>query len=424
MVTIHEKTAQTFNTLGLGALLPALCIVKEELNGAYELELEHPYDEYGKWQRIERSRILYASTPKGMQPFRIYNVRPSMESITVNARHLFYDLLDNHCDTVYYNGTAAAALNRLKNSFAYSMPFTFDTDVTETGKLQMEQTNPVEMLLSEDENQSSFTKGFACEILRDHFNVSLLQSIGANRDVTIRYGKNLIGLEVTEDESEVKTRIVCNGKNGTVTVNSEHISDYVYPKIYILEDTGRTTAELRYEAQTLFDGGADLPKVNIKVEFLPLSKTEEYKEYAALEEVFLGDTVTVVNERMNFRKQAKVISYEWNCLLERYDKVELGDFMPTLASSVTLGVNSGKAAGTEADYVLSLISGGITIIDDTLYVCVDGTDYTTADRLFVFNAEGLQHLKRDAETGEEIWTTLIDPDGNFILPEEEMEETT
>ena len=143
-----------------------------------------------------------------------------------------------------------------------------------------------------------------------------------------------------------------------------------------------------------------------------------------LEEVFLGDTVTVVNTRMNFRKQAKVVSYEWDALLEQYNKVELGDFMPTLAASVTLGVNSGKAAGTEADYVLSLISGGITIIEDTLYVCVDGTDYTVADRLFAFNAEGLRHFKRDAETGEETWTTLIDTDGNFILPETEEEETT
>ena len=39
MITIHEKTAQTFETLGLGALVPNSCIVTEELNGAYELEL-------------------------------------------------------------------------------------------------------------------------------------------------------------------------------------------------------------------------------------------------------------------------------------------------------------------------------------------------------------------------------------------------
>ena len=89
MITIHEKTAKTFDTFGLGALVPGSCIVTEELNGAYELELKHPYDEGGKWKRIERGRILYASTPRGMQPFRIYYVKPSMQEIAVNARHIF-----------------------------------------------------------------------------------------------------------------------------------------------------------------------------------------------------------------------------------------------------------------------------------------------------------------------------------------------
>ena len=76
MITIHEKTAKTFDTFGLGALVPSHCVVEEELNGAYELELKHPYDDGGKWKRIERGRILYASTPRGMQPFRIYYVKP------------------------------------------------------------------------------------------------------------------------------------------------------------------------------------------------------------------------------------------------------------------------------------------------------------------------------------------------------------
>ena len=95
MVTIHEKNSITFDTLGLGALLPSLCTVKEELNGLYELEMEHPYDQWGKWEDIENGRILCVSTLRGKQAFRIYNIKPTMESITVNARHIFYDLLDN-----------------------------------------------------------------------------------------------------------------------------------------------------------------------------------------------------------------------------------------------------------------------------------------------------------------------------------------
>lgn len=359
MITIHEKTAKTFDTLGLGALLPASCIVTEELNGSYELELEHPYDEGGKWQRIEQGRILYASTPRGRQPFRIYHIRPDMMSITVNARHIFYDLLDNQCEPISYTGTAAGALAAIQGAFAYAMPFSFDTDISGTGTLKTERMNPIQALLSEDDDTTGFVQGFGGELLRDGFCVSLKAAMGQDRDMAIRYGKNLIGLEVTEDYSEVRTRIIAHRprmvvKEGekfiilpdlTVTADSAYIADYPYPKIYWTEYNEAMTEEsLRQKAQAVLDEGIDIPSVNIKVDFIPLAKTVEYGEYAMLEEVQLGDIVTVINHRMGFSKRARVISYEWDCLLEQYNEVELGDFMPTLASSVTSGVRSGSLA--------------------------------------------------------------------------------
>lgn len=348
MITIHEKTAKTFDTFGLGALVPSHCVVEEELNGAYELELKHPYDDGGKWKRIERGRILYASTPRGMQPFRIYYVKPSMKEISVNARHIFYDLLDNQCEPISHSGTAGAALTALQAAFAYPMPFSFDTDISLTGTLTTGRMNPVQALLSDDDETTSFIKGYGGELLRDGFRVSVKVALGQDRGVSIRYGKNLVGLEVTEDESEVKTRIVCYGKNGSATLESPHLGDYIYPKIYTLEDENKTLSEVQEEAQALLDGGCDIPSINIKVDFVALEKTVEYREYAVLEEVFLGDMVTVINTRMDFQKQAKVISYEWDCLLEQYNDVELGDFIPTLAAAVTSGVKSGSLASSAA----------------------------------------------------------------------------
>lgn len=348
MITIHEKTAQTFDTFGLGALVPSHCVVEEELNGAYELELKHPYDDGGKWKRIERGRILYASTPRGMQPFRIYYVKPSMKEIAVNARHIFYDLLDNQCEPIRHSGTATAALAALQAAFAYPMPFSFDTDISLTGTLTTGRMNPVQVLLSDDDEATSFVKGYGGELLRDGFRVSVKAALGQDRGVSIRYGKNLVGLAVTEDESEVKTRIICYGKNGSVTLDSPHLGDYIYPKIHTLTEENKDISEVQAEAQALLDGGCDIPSINIKVDFVALEKTVEYREYAVLEEVFLGDMVTVTNTKMGFRKQAKVISYEWDCLLEQYNEVELGDFIPTLAASVTSGVKSGSLASSAA----------------------------------------------------------------------------
>lgn len=348
MITIHEKTAKTFDTFGLGALVPSHCVVEEELNGAYELELKHPYDDGGKWKRIERGRILCASTPRGMQPFRIYYVKPTMKEIAVNARHIFYDLLDNQCEPISHSGTATAALAAMQTAFAYPMPFSFDTDISLTGTLATGRMNPVQALLSDDDEVTSFVKGYGGELLRDGFRVSVKAALGQDRGVSIRYGKNLVGLEVTEDESNVKTRIVCYGKNGSVTLDSPHLGDYIYPKIYTLEDENKTLSEVQAEGQKLLDEGCDIPSINIKVDFVALEKTVEYREYAVLEEVFLGDMVTVINTKMGFRKRAKVISYEWDCLLEQYNDVELGDFIPTLAASVTSGVKSGSLASSAA----------------------------------------------------------------------------
>lgn len=365
MITIHEKTAQTFETFGLGALVPNSCIVTEELNGAYELELKHPYDEGGKWQRLERGRILYASTPRGMQPFRIYYVKPTMKEIAVNARHIFYDLLDNQCEPISHSGTAGAALTALQAAFAYPMPFIFDTDISLTGTLTTGRMNPVQALLSDDEETTSFVKGYGGELLRDGFRVSVKVALGQDRGVSIRYGKNLVGLEVTEDESEVKTRIVCYGKNGSATLDSPHLDDYIYPKIHTLTEENKTLSEVQAEAQKLLDEGCDIPSINIKVDFVALEKTVEYREYAVLEEVFLGDMVTVTNTKMGFRKRAKVISYEWDCLLEQYNDVELGDFIPTLAASVTSGVKSGSLASSAAVGTAAVMAALQAHLNDT-----------------------------------------------------------
>lgn len=365
MITIHEKTAKTFDTFGLGALAPSHCVVEEELNGAYELEMKHPYDDGGKWKRIERGRILYASTPRGMQPFRIYYVKPTMKEIAVNARHIFYDLLDNQCEPISHSGTVTAALAAMQTAFAYPMPFSFDTDISLTGTLATGRMNPVQALLSDDDEVTSFVKGYGGELLRDGFRVSVKAALGQDRGVSIRYGKNLVGLEVTEDESNVKTRIVCYGKNGSATLESPHLGDYIYPKIYTLEDENKTLSEVQAEGQKLLDEGCDIPSINIKVDFVALEKTVEYREYAVLEEVFLGDMVTVINTKMGFQKQAKVISYEWDCLLEQYNEVELGDFIPTLAAAVTSGVKSGSLASSAAVGTAAVMAALQAHLNDT-----------------------------------------------------------
>lgn len=353
MIVIYDKTY----TEKEGGLSPLSCVVSEELNGTYELSLEHPYDETGKWKRIEKEKIIYANTPKGKQPFRIYNVKPDMNKITVNARHIFYDLLDNFIQSLNKTGTASAVLSSMKSALQYSTPFTFSTDITASGTVSSERKNPVEVLLESAEDALSFFNVFGGELVRDGYNVSMLLAMGEDRGYRISYGKNLVGLSITEDISSVVTRYYTLGADGLTGgyVDSERIGEYANPKIAVYENTDlKTASELKTAAQALFDAGADLPTVNITVDFVLLQNTEEYKDYAILEEVYLGDVVTVINQKMNFSKKAKVISYEYDAMLKRYNKIELGDFLPSIYSSVTTGTNAQATANNASVAVTQL----------------------------------------------------------------------
>ena len=364
MIVIYDKT----HTEKEGGLSPLTCVISEELNGSYELTMEHPYDETGKWKRIAGEKIILADTLKGKQPFRIYNVKPEMEKITVIARHIFYDLLDNFILNLNKTGTASAVLSSMNSALQYNTPFTFSTDITASGTVAGERKNPVELLLESREDAQSFVKVFGGELVRDKYNVSMLLAMGEDRGYRISYGKNLVGLSVTEDSSTVVTRYYTIGLDGVTGgyVDSARISDYANPKIAVYENTDlKTASELKAAAQAMFDAGADLPTVNIAVDFVLLQNTEEYKDYAVLEEVYLGDVVTVVNRKMNFSKKAKVISYEYDTMLKRYNKIELGDFLPSIYGSVTTGTTA-KATANSASVAVTQLATTVTGLQEQL----------------------------------------------------------
>ena len=351
MLAIYENTATDFSGIGLGVLAPSSAEVGGELNGDYEVTISHPYDINGKWQRIETGRIITANTPDGRQPFRIYYNKPTMDGIEVKARHIFYDLLDNAVTMTETTSGANLILQAIKEALKYPMPFNFSSNIEGVGTIYAKNDNPISVILGDGEDGTkSFYMTFGGEIKRDGYNVQMLTNIGTDRGVFIAYRKNLIGLEVSEDISSVATRVYPIGTDGLTLagsgyIDSPYINSYPYPKIlYLTDDSVTTQTGLQELVNNFYAGGGDLPLVNIKVSFQDLAQTAEYKDYAQLEEVKLGDTVTIINQKMGFVKKAKVISYKYDALLNRYNEIELGDFSPTISNPITKGANSGSTA--------------------------------------------------------------------------------
>ena len=88
---LYESTETAFTSQGLGSLSDAtMCVVTEERNGAYELEME--YVEGGvHFEDLKVSRIILAkpsqlATP---QPFRICKItKPLNKRVQVFAQHI------------------------------------------------------------------------------------------------------------------------------------------------------------------------------------------------------------------------------------------------------------------------------------------------------------------------------------------------
>ena len=92
---LYASTEREFATNGIGILSDAAsCVITEERNGSYELEMQYPVMGLHYASITYRSLILARSKPDGEpQPFRVYRItRPLGGLVTVYARHISYDL--------------------------------------------------------------------------------------------------------------------------------------------------------------------------------------------------------------------------------------------------------------------------------------------------------------------------------------------
>lgn len=351
MILIYASTATTFTDNGLGGLNPTSCIVKETLNGDYSLSMKHPIDAAGKWQKIAKQRIIKVTTHDGSQLFRIYSVEKNIitKSVDVEARHIFYDLLNNLIESAVIadkTGTEAGAAILAGCQFASG--FTFSTDITDAQSVTLTRVNPVQAFIGDD--PLSFVNKWGGEIRRNNKAITINSRRGADNGAKVTYRKNMVGMTVTEDTETIITRLfpICIGAGNTIIILPEKVIDSArladYPTalvgLYRIDDIPvgsddfptdtEVFAEMRLRCAAKFAEGIDIPKMSFDVDIVDLSKTEQYSTVAPILSLNLGDDVTVTHAEYGVSLKLRVVMVKWDVLLQKYQAIEIGDKLKAL----------------------------------------------------------------------------------------------
>ena len=179
------------------------------------------------------------------------------------------------------------------------------SDIQTTSSTVFEARNVLSCISGE---QGSMVQYWGGEIKREPFKLSLLRRRGRDNVGTVRYGKDLNGLKIKFDWSNIVTKVLPyadlqNSEDGTTNriygnaVMSELASNYpdIYAKhIQFTEEQGvKDLASLNRVAANYFKSinpGSDKPKISIELEIEKLTDSEEAKEFAKIRNYGLFDT--------------------------------------------------------------------------------------------------------------------------------------
>ena len=343
---LYPYNETSFDNNGIGILSDVIDDeVYEELNGQFELTVQYPVTGIHFAEIVADAYITAKPNPvSDPQPFRIYRITKPMKGIvTIYARHMAYR---NHKIVVapFTAVSAISALQGLKNNAVNACPFEFWTDKTTEAIMEVKEPKAVWTLLGGSKGSILDTYGGEYEF--DKYTIKLHNRRGADRGVSIRYGKNLTDLKQDESVANVYTGIYPYWKDseGTLMQLPEKIvkgpGTYFEDKILPVdlsekfeeqptEDQLRETAE-RY----ISSNDIGKPDISWTVEFVQLEQTEEYKGKALLERVLLGDTVSVMFPMLNVNVSARAVAARYKPTLGRYKNITLGKVKANMASTV------------------------------------------------------------------------------------------
>lgn len=368
MIQVYARGNENFDSNGDMTLLPTICELSTEINGAWELTMSHPIDKEGRWEYLEEEAVISAPTFQDEhQLFRIDKCVKTDTTVEITAYPIFFDSADDCIlmDARPTDRSGQDALDIMMEGSRYSGR----SDIATGGTAYFIRRNLMDAI--NGENEPTFVQVWGGEILYDNFTVIINERIGGDYGVEIRYGKNMDGLSYTVDMSDVATRIIPVAYNGRMMsgdapwVDSPNINKYAkkyirevkFDDVKLYEDVSGETEEnedticqtqeeldsvLKKRCEEMYDSGADVPDVTIEVNMIDLAQTDQYKDFQGLVTVALGDTVRCINSKLGIASNARVIRLTWDCITNRSAGMTLGDYEYNYFSELTSSLEAVK----------------------------------------------------------------------------------
>ena len=205
MIKVYDADERLFDHNGLKILHPNKAEVFIEDNGDYYITIESSIEDL---PYLQEGMIIRAKTRWGEQGFRLTNPEKKNTKVSVKGYHLWKDsqnyvivdsnVVDKNCND---------ALDHLNSACDVGTPFTTISDIT-----RINSTRVIRKSL--EEAISIVVEKWGGHLYRDNWVIGVKETIGADRGIVIKYGKNSTDIEVKENWDNVVTKILPVGYDG------------------------------------------------------------------------------------------------------------------------------------------------------------------------------------------------------------------
>lgn len=390
MLRLFGTTDTNYSTNGDKILIPTYQHIIKQDNGEFYLDIELPLLYIDD---IQSNRILVSNTPTGEQAFRITDIEKRKTKIKVKAYHISYDSQNYIIQDSYVVGKDGnGAINHLNDATDIPSPFTVSSDILATNSYRCVRKSLFEAW-------NDMLERWGGHLVRNNYNVAINDSIGQDNGVVVRYAKNLKDISATYNWEDVATKLLPVGKDGIllpeIYVYGLEQYDIPYTKVVHFEqeieqedfvDENDDPDEEAYHI-ALIDNLRQQAEQYLQDNYLP---KVNYTLDANLEKITdVGDTIEVIDERLGINIMTNLISYDYDCILEKYIQLEFGNFKNNLGNLIQNIQASTETIVSEASsetrvYLESELQEATDRIWGTLgnsYVIYEGDKILIVDRL-------------------------------------------